>query len=143
MTLIKKEQLYPVVIAFSLLGYGWIGSNYYFENSHEHFLMDVCLFKNVTGVPCPSCGMTRSIVALLGGDVSSSLFLHPLGVVVSLALLLFPVWIAFDVFRSNQSFYNFYSYVEQLYKRKSFVYPSVVFALTLWCWNILKTLKQW
>jgi Protein of unknown function (DUF2752) len=29
-----------------------------------------CLFKAATGIPCPGCGVTRSIVALLHGDFS-------------------------------------------------------------------------
>jgi hypothetical protein len=29
-----------------------------------------CLFKAATGLPCPGCGVTRSIVAILRGDFS-------------------------------------------------------------------------
>jgi len=36
-----------------------------------------CTFKYVTGLPCPSCGMTHSFVFLIHGDVKNS-FLSPL-----------------------------------------------------------------
>ena len=52
-----------------------------------------CLFKTATGIPCPSCGMTRATLALVHGDWSTALALHPLSVVFAaqvamLALLL-------------------------------------------------------
>jgi len=31
--------------------------------------MIICLFRRVTGRPCPACGATRATVALLQGDV--------------------------------------------------------------------------
>jgi hypothetical protein len=40
---------------------------------------DTCSFKNLTGLPCPGCGLTRSIVAGLHGDFSASLSYHKLG----------------------------------------------------------------
>ena len=39
-----------------------------------------CPFKVATGLPCPGCGLTRSSVALLQGDLGTSLYYHPLGV---------------------------------------------------------------
>lgn len=33
----------------------------------------LCLFRAVTTLPCPSCGMTRAFVALGHGDISSAL----------------------------------------------------------------------
>ncbi len=43
-----------------------------------------CVFRRVTGVPCPGCGLTRSWVALARGAVSESLAFHRLGWVVML-----------------------------------------------------------
>ena len=42
----------------------------------------LCPFKRVTGLPCPGCGMTRSVVTLLHGDLAASLYYHPLGIAV-------------------------------------------------------------
>jgi hypothetical protein len=43
--------------------------------------ISTCLMYNLTGVPCPGCGMTRSCALLARGDVHDSLRFHPLGVV--------------------------------------------------------------
>lgn len=42
-------------------------------------LPSVCVFRRVTGHPCPLCGLSRSIAALSRGRIASSLRAHPLG----------------------------------------------------------------
>lgn len=37
-----------------------------------------CPFRAVTGIPCPSCGTTRSLVHLAHGDIAGSFILNPL-----------------------------------------------------------------
>ncbi|HYU20881.1 MAG TPA: DUF2752 domain-containing protein [Chloroflexota bacterium] len=44
-------------------------------------------FRLSTGLPDPSCGLTRSVVALAHGDLAGSLFFHPLGPAVAVALV--------------------------------------------------------
>lgn len=52
---------------------------------------DTCWFRAATGVPCASCGITRSIVLLLHGRVRDSWESHPFGwLLVALALLQVP-----------------------------------------------------
>ena len=41
-----------------------------------------CSFHSITGLPCPGCGLTRSVLALLQGHVKDSLLLHPFGPVL-------------------------------------------------------------
>lgn len=31
-----------------------------------------CVFKAIIGIPCPGCGMTRALFALLRGDISAA-----------------------------------------------------------------------
>lgn len=42
-------------------------------------LPEVCALKRTTGVPCPGCGLTRSWVSAVHGDLAGSLAHHPLG----------------------------------------------------------------
>jgi hypothetical protein len=47
----------------------------------------LCPFRALTGHSCPGCGMTRACVSMLHGDVWTSLTFHPLGWLVTLALV--------------------------------------------------------
>jgi hypothetical protein len=47
-----------------------------------------CLINAFTGIPCPACGITRAITALLGGNVTLSFFYHPLLLACAVVLLL-------------------------------------------------------
>lgn len=39
----------------------------------------ICPFRRLTGKACPLCGLTRSLSALLSGDLRRSVAAHPLG----------------------------------------------------------------
>ena len=51
-----------------------------------------CNFRALFGIPCFTCGATRSAVALLSGDVSAAWFWNPLAVVAMLAIALFDLY---------------------------------------------------
>jgi hypothetical protein len=42
-------------------------------------LPSTCSFHNLTGLPCPGCGLSRSIVAAVHGDLAGSWEYHRLG----------------------------------------------------------------
>ena len=41
-----------------------------------------CLLHVVTGLHCPLCGMTRGVLAMLRGDLATSVAMHPLAPLV-------------------------------------------------------------
>jgi len=56
------------------------------------FGFTLCPLKRLSGVPCPCCGSTRAIVALLHGDATVAFAIQPLATVV--ACLLVPSLLA-------------------------------------------------
>ncbi len=52
----------------------------------SHFFDIPCPFRSLTGIPCPTCGLTRSFAALTRLDFSESFYYHPLTILI-LALL--------------------------------------------------------
>ena len=55
-------------------------------------LPPMCVFHNVTGYPCPTCGMTRAAVAVTHLDLARAIAFHPLAVVFAAAAFL--LWTA-------------------------------------------------
>jgi len=64
-----------------------------------------CFFKTITGIPCPTCGATRSVVYLASGEISAAIIMNPLvALCVLAAVLIFflsLVTLAFDLPRIN------------------------------------------
>jgi hypothetical protein len=52
----------------------------------------LCLFRRITGVPCPSCGLTRSWLAAGHGRPRDAVGFHPLGPVT----MVVAAWLAMD-----------------------------------------------
>ncbi len=50
-----------------------------------------CLFRSLTGIPCPACGMSRAWLALLHGDLAGAFRYHPLFWTIPLLILL-VIW---------------------------------------------------
>ncbi len=51
-------------------------------------LPEVCTFHNLTGLPCPGCGLTRSLVAAAHGRFKTSFAFHRLGILTLLFICL-------------------------------------------------------
>lgn len=55
----------------------------------------LCPLRRLTGVPCPLCGTTTGVLALVRGDVAGSLAANPVALVVVAAVALaWARWLA-------------------------------------------------
>ena len=100
----------------------------------------VCMFKRVTGVPCPSCGSTRSVLSILNGDIFGAILWNPIGIIIVFILLVFPFWIIYDVLFRKDTLYRFYNRSELFLRRNWIAIPAILLVLLNWIWNILKGL---
>jgi len=126
------------MLALSVAGYLWLGWSA-LEDAHGQSFVTPCLFKEVTHLPCPSCGTTRSMLALLRGDVVGAIHENPLGILLALALAVIPGWILIDAIRRRDSFYRAYIFSEKILAQNAWVYiPCLIAILVNWIWNIVK-----
>jgi len=135
----NRNKLYAILAAACAAGYTWLLLTYYRNVSNESDF-GVCLFKQVTGIPCPSCGSTRSVLSLLRGDFADALFWNPFGILIMLILIISPAWIIYDLLFRKKSLYNFYIHSEQFVSRKWIAIPAIFLVFLNWIWNIYKGL---
>ncbi len=60
----------------------------------EWLPLPACIFHELTGHSCLTCGLTRSLTAAARGNLSGSLGYHMMGPVLLLGLLAAIVWLA-------------------------------------------------
>ncbi|MHC4212922.1 MAG: DUF2752 domain-containing protein [Planctomycetota bacterium] len=62
-----------LVIVWAVLGWACVGLGAWFNRPVE-----LCLFKNFSGIACPSCGFTRGFLSLIGGNFTQAWLYNPL-----------------------------------------------------------------
>ena len=128
-----KNRLYNTLLFICFLGYGWI------VLSRLAISVPVkCLFRAVTGVPCPACGNTRAVVTFFKGNILEALYYNPLGILLACLSLIVSIWIIGDKLYHNNSFFRAYQYAEQLLKNKYIYIPAIILVTSNWVWNIFK-----
>ena len=83
-----------------------------------------CPIRHATGVPCPSCFLTRSICASLGGDFLNAFKIHLFGPPLAIFLVM---WSILSLKRKKLLIINF--------KRK-FFFIGFLFFLIYWAYRI-------
>jgi len=64
----------------------------------ENPLFTICLFKLITGIDCPTCGITRSLIYLFHGDITNAVRMNPLGIPVFVLLLYQFIKLSLQIF---------------------------------------------
>jgi hypothetical protein len=52
--------------------------------THEALGLAQCQFLHVTGLPCPSCGMTTSFAWFARGNIIASIYVQPMGTMLAI-----------------------------------------------------------
>lgn len=135
----SNRKIYWILSLLTLGSYVWVG--YHLLHTTSPDAGTLCLFKSATGVPCPSCGVTRSVLLLLQGNVLEAVWLNPLGILAGVFLILIPIWIGLDLFRNRTSLLTFYTRSEEIIRAQKIIYiPLIVLVALNWIWNISKGL---
>ena len=120
-------------------GYLWIG-----VNGMQHGnggIPSPCIFKAVTGLPCPSCGTTRSVVQLSRGNIANALHANPLGFLTGTGLIFLPVWLLTDRIRRTSTFVSAWHKAEGILSQKRWITAALIMlVMANWGWTIAKGL---
>ena len=132
-----RNKLYFLLFIVCFTGFIYF---FYNNQSLQSETVHVCIFKNVTGYPCPSCGTTRAVMLLLKGKITASLLMNPFGIIVLLLMVLMPIWILADVVLKRDTFFNFYTKTEVLIRTRWLAVFLIMLVAFNWIWNIYKHL---
>jgi hypothetical protein len=136
---LKQSSLYRMIVFLFGAGYAWLG--YHFFKADDHAGMTICLFKNVTGIPCPSCGVTRSLLLFARGSFLKAIWINPLGLLVGVLMIVIPIWAATDYVRDKITLAQAYDSLSGLLQRHKLLYTAIIaLGLLNWGWNIVKDL---
>ncbi|NDI99164.1 DUF2752 domain-containing protein [Flavobacterium sp. LaA7.5] len=134
-----KKKLYLIITLGLTAGYSWL-AYILLRETPKHNNMPVCFFKNITGIPCPSCGNTRSVLTLMKGNIKDAVLINPLGLIVAAILLVFPFWLLYDLAYKKDTLYKSFLRFEKTVKNKHIAVILIVLVIINWIWNIQKGL---
>lgn len=121
------------------VGYGWL--YYYITNTQQHkHTIEICIVKRTANIPCPACGSTRAIAALVQGNVLQSILLNPFGILIAIALLIVPIWLIVDIITSRTGLFSFYNKCEAIVRKPGIAILLALLVIINWIWNIKKGL---
>lgn len=135
----SRNRQYKIILLACLAGYIWI----YFGIIHgiyQKIFFEVCLLKKITNLPCPSCGTTRSVAAILNGDFGQAFLINPLGFIAISFLIIAPLWVISDLKLVRSSFFNFYNSIQHKLNQPMIAMLFFSIVLVNWIWNITKHL---
>ena len=135
-----RKGLYLFVLAGSIIGVVFLLFTVNTSGPELNHGPTVCLIKSLTGVPCPSCGSTRSMISIFKGEFALAFNYNPIGYILTIFLILGPLWIIKDLLVGSSDFYIGYQKVEIYVRDKKFAYPAILLLLFNWIWNLFKYL---
>lgn len=135
-----RNRLYGFLALLCFGGYAWLGYSFQTSTFSSEHDFSLCMIKYATGIPCPSCGSTRSLMMLLKGEFHEALYWNPLGLLFLPFLMVCPVWISSDLIRKSDSLHLAFQRSERFMSKKWIAIPAVSLVLFNWIWNIFKQL---
>src|SRR5262245_13902745 len=71
---------------------GWLRPDERGYGTHEQLGLPPCAFRAITGIPCPSCGMTTSFAYVVRGQLSRAAWANPGGCLLAIGTVGLIPW---------------------------------------------------
>jgi hypothetical protein len=83
----NKQPGSPIHIIWGIFAIGLIICGHLIQNYLS--ILPPCIFKQITGIPCLTCGGTRSIVALSNFEIYRAFLFNPLVMLFGVGIMVF------------------------------------------------------
>lgn len=105
--LLSKKFPYKSIIALILISGGYfvlLLMDYQPEFMNRD--QSLCIFKNITDVPCPGCGMGRASLSIFEGDFFTAVYYNILSIPFTVIVFVVIIWLLYDLIRGKDSFWK-------------------------------------
>lgn len=139
-----KLTSYPLSCHGKLVRWGILGFSCtplfatYFYNQNYKIRFLACPIRHLTGIPCPTCGMTRSFMAIGRGDLNQAVAEHLFGPVLFASFVIATVHITLELFTKHK-ITAFYCQFLKLRKLQIFSLLAVLIYHSLRLYHISQT----
>jgi hypothetical protein len=130
-----RNRLYLLLAGGIAAGYGLL-----VFTRGDHDTPTPCIFKHATGIACPSCGSTRSVISISEGNFSEALQTNPMGFIIAAVLIAGPVWLLADIALKKNTLYNAFRTFETTIRTRWLAAIFIILITANWAWNIYKGL---
>ena len=100
-----------------------------YTTNHQH-IGTICIFKLITGIPCPGCGMGRASLSILRGNIIESFSYNILCIPFSICVFTSLCWLIVDLFKGKDTFFI------TINRKVPFFYLIPLFILTAISWAV-------
>lgn len=128
---IDFKKKYFLIILFLIFGYFLLIKCPFLLKGHTF-----CLFKSITGYPCPACGSLRASFKLFDGRIIESILINPLALISNVFFIFSMFWMVYDIFKNKESFLPF---LKKNWNKTSKIALFIIIIIN-WIWNIYKGL---
>jgi hypothetical protein len=130
----SRPKFYTYFIVFLGACWTWIALNLWsiFDTS-THW--NVCIFKNTTGLNCPSCGLTTGVIYFLKGELYAAHQAHILSLPALLVLISLSLIWCIDIIGQKRNLLNYYSKFERLLKKPLYLSIFLTLVAIVWLLN--------
>jgi len=127
---LSKKNEYIIFLILLISGYSTFFFYEPYSNNHT-----LCLFKNITKIPCPGCGMYRGTYELLNGNF---LLAHKYNILVgfiNLFFLIFVISILYDIAYDSKVTEKIITIITRNKISLLLIFTVIIIS---WLYNILK-----
>lgn len=107
-----------------------------FEQPTDYHADTICLFRIITGYPCPGCGIGRGMALLLHLQFYEALMMNPLAIPFTIGGIAAVPLLIYDIIKNKETAFNIMKH--KLKINIWFLIFLVILTLANWYWNILK-----
>ncbi|MGL5636832.1 MAG: DUF2752 domain-containing protein [Bacteroidales bacterium] len=130
-----QTKVYLLLAGLTVLGYIYIFLASEYVSSE---IFPRCIFQNVTGFPCPSCGSTRAMLELVHGHYLRAFTMNCLCYVQALFLLFSPLLLIFDLIFNTRWVYRIYIWIISQINRRCVAITLISLIAVNWVYLIVE-----